>query len=395
MYLPAILLRNWGWPGFWVFAIFNVLGCAGFGYLCSRERSERLCSQHSGAMMAFSAVTVAYQVFFVCFVVTQLRGEAGSSPLPVTWFAGFGAIAAGLIISASPDRWWPWLGAIASAASYATWIALGTDRLGVAPATGTETRISLMLAVPIIAFGFLLCPWLDLSFHRARQAAPSVHAFGVFGLTFFPIILMTAAYGATGRLDPTAPILTHLATQLIFTIAVHFRELRLNTCGAPVPVPYHGVASTDPTPVRTEQASMPVPSSDRSSPALAPGTKRWALLGPSIAGIVVAELCGHDLASLETIYLLFLGCYGLVFPAYVLLFVPLKPTAILGLRPWPLTRRAILLFGVLIALLAPLCAAGFIRLQTWMLPIALVSVIAAAFSSNWLFRTAQRGGRAG
>ena len=45
MFLPIILLRNWGWPGFWVFAIFNVLGCAGFGYWCSSKRSEELCRE--------------------------------------------------------------------------------------------------------------------------------------------------------------------------------------------------------------------------------------------------------------------------------------------------------------------------------------------------------------
>lgn len=359
MYLPVILLRHWGWPGFWVFATFNVLGCAGFGYLCSRERSERLCAEHAGAMALFSAVTVAYQVFFVAFLATwllQLRDDPISSPVPVTWLACFGAIVVGTILSILPDRWWPWLGSLAAAASYGTWVALGAGRLGDAASHGGESHLSLAMAAPIIAFGFLLCPWLDRTFHRARQLAPSVHAFGVFGVTFLPIILMTVAYGATGTLDPTAPILTHLTTQLLFTIAVHLRELRLS----------------------------PVPQSIR--------LRRWAILGPALGGLAVAECWGLVGGTLETAYLLFLGCYGLLFPAYVLLFVPMRTAERLGMRAWPLNRRAIGLFAVLIALLSPLCAAGFIGLKTWMLPIALAAVLLAALLGRSVLGPARRAG---
>jgi hypothetical protein len=348
MYLPIILLRNWGWPGFWVFAIFNVLGCAGFGYWCSRERSERLCTEHAAAMTLFSCVTIAYQIFFAVFLGAWIADRAGVDPAsgpPAELIAAAIAIFGGMILSLAPNRAWPWLGALAAVVSFATWSWLGVDRLAGAPPTGTESHASLALASPVIAFGFLLCPWLDATFHRARRQSPSVHSFGVFGATFFAIILMTVAYGASGTLDPTAPIVAHLSTQLVFTIAVHVREVRL----APVPEP--------------------------------PRARQATLLIPVLAGIALAYV-GFVSIGFEPTYLLLLGFYGLVFPAYVLLFVPLRATAALGLRPWPRTPRALGLFVLLVGVLSPLCAAGFIRLETWLLPIPVAALFAAGLAGR-------------
>jgi hypothetical protein len=364
MYLPVILLRNWGWPGFWVFAIFNVLGCAGFGYLCSRKRSVELCERHAPAMTLFSAVTVAYQLFFVAFLASWVHqlgaGDSGTGPstVPVTWLVSFAAMVLGSLLSLAPDRAWPWLGAAATAVSYATWMALAprvtTDFLAQASGTGTEGGLSLLFAAPIIAFGFLLCPWLDRTFHRARQSAPSVHSFGVFGVTFFPIIAMTTIYGVRGELDPTAPILAHLGTQLLFTIAVHLREIRLSP-------------------------------SPRSEGRFGPRARSLTLVASLLGGLLIAEGSGFIGLSFETGYLLFLGCYGLLFPAYALLFMPRSgERRVVPLRPWPLSRRALGGFALLILLLAPLCAIGFIALKTWTLPIAFAAVLLAALGGHRL-----------
>ncbi|MBL9119261.1 MAG: hypothetical protein JNL80_05020 [Phycisphaerae bacterium] len=355
MYLPIILVRHWGWPGFWVFAILNVLGCAGFGYWCSRERSERLCREHAGAMVLFSGVTIAYQVFFVVFLGAWAADRAnvalGNGP-PVEWMAAAGAIVGGLLLSLAPNRTWPWLGALATVVSYATWYLLGTGRLAGAPAAGTESTTSLVLAAPIIGFGFLLCPWLDATFHRARQQAPSHHAFGVFGATFLPVILMTVAYGASGSLDPTAPILTHLSVQLLFTIAVHVREVRV----------------------------APVPQSNKA--------RQLALLAPTLGGVAVAYL-GSLSIGFEPAYLYLLGFYGLIFPTYVLLFMGVPALSALGLGPWPRTPRTVGLAALLVLALSPLCAAGFVELKTWLLTLAFGVILVAAVIGRLMTR---RGG---
>jgi hypothetical protein len=362
MYLPIIMLRHWGWPGFWVFAIPNVLGCAGFGYLCSKAKSEALCRDHAGAMVAFSAVTVAYQLFFAGFVggayVLLLRGaaaESGSgSPAALAWAdqldpaLAIPAVLAvvALLLGLLSDRWWPWLGALATGTTYVVWTELGLGRLAGVASVGDATPASLLLAAPIIAFGFLFCPWLDRTFHRARQQTTSVHAFGVFGASFFVAILMTCAYGAGGRLDLSGAVVAHLATQLLFTTAVHLREIRI----APVPV--------------------------------AQRTRQLALVLPIVVGVVSATATALLAVDPETAYFLFLGCYGLVFPGYVLLFMTPDRWLPLGMRRWSRTPRRLALYGLLVLVLAPLAAKGFIDLWTWLLPIPLVVLVLALWTGD-------------
>jgi hypothetical protein len=88
--------------------------------------------------------------------------------------------------------------------------------------------------VPVCAFGFLLCPYLDLTFHEARQAVVTRgarFAFGIgFGIIFLVAIAFTPFYASVfaigaNRADPyslaTLLIAMHMAALLIFTINVH------------------------------------------------------------------------------------------------------------------------------------------------------------------------------
>ena len=68
MYLPFILLRLWGWPGFWAFFVPNVLGCALFGFVLDAQRSRALAARLGWACALFSAVTIAYQCWFAGWV---------------------------------------------------------------------------------------------------------------------------------------------------------------------------------------------------------------------------------------------------------------------------------------------------------------------------------------
>ncbi|MFO0828924.1 MAG: hypothetical protein U0572_12355 [Phycisphaerales bacterium] len=345
MYLPVILIRHFGWPGFLVFAVPNVLGCAGFGYACSRDDSEGLCRDHAGAMVAFSAVTIAYQVFFLAWLATSVAAssaEAGN-PFPAGWAAAGAAIFVGVLLSLGRGAFWPALGSAAAVASLALWAVVTPERLGRVPGSGDATFAQLAWAAPIVAFGFLLCPWLDRTFHRARQSAASVHAFGVFGVAFACIILLTAAYTEDGEAMLLPAVVAHMAVQATFTIAAHLRELRVAPC----------------------------PSGQR--------RRQLAIVVPVVAGAIAADLP----IGFETTYLLFLGCYGLVFPAYVALFIrrsaapPQEPSP--GLAPaWPLTRGRLLAAAAIVAALAPFAAIGFLSLRTWLLPVPVVILVVAA-----------------
>ncbi len=334
MYLPIILIRHWGWPGFWVFAIPNVLGCAGFGYLLSKERSERLCAEHAPAMTLFSAVTVAFQIFFVAWLGKSILGE---TTIPAGWLVAAITASLGLFLSILPDRAWPLLGSVTTLASLTLWLAIPAGRLAAVGSSGDQPASALTWAAPIVALGFLLCPWLDRTFHRARQRTPSVHAFGVFGLSFFFLILLTVGYQLDGFAVLVPAVAGHLLGQAAFTTAVHLREVRLS------PVPHGG---------RWRQAAVIVP-------------------------IIVGALSADLPFERETVYLVYLGAYGLLFPAYVLLMM--LPAA-LGRRPWPRTRGGWVGFALLLAVLAPCCFLGFVDLETWLLPIPVVMLMVAAFA---------------
>lgn len=342
MYLPVIMIRHWGWPGFLVFALPNVLGCAGFGYACPRGDSTTLCREHAGAMVAFSAVTISYQVFFVAWIAQAVAASSDyASSVPPGWVAAAVVTVVGLLLSLGRGGFWPALGSVAAVVSLSLWFLLPNGLLA-RLAEGELPAETLWWAVPIVTFGFLLSPWLDRTFHRARQESPSVHAFGVFGASFAPIILLTAAYGAGGVALLTTAVVVHMAVQTTFTIAAHAREVRL----APVP------------------------------------TKRLARQAALVAPIVIGALAADVPVHPETSYLLYLGFYGLVFPGYVFLFM--RPSWLPALplvpRAWPLTPPRLMAFGILVLLLAPFAALGFLEPKTWLLPIPVVILMVAAIA---------------
>ena len=84
MFLPIIFLRQFGWWGFFVFAIPNVLGCAAFGYFVNKKTSEDITRKHITAMRWFSYMVIAYHMFFIPFLV-----EAAKLPLPNFIAQGF------------------------------------------------------------------------------------------------------------------------------------------------------------------------------------------------------------------------------------------------------------------------------------------------------------------
>src|SRR5689334_7134755 len=65
MFLPVLLVRDYGIWGFVVFAVPNILGAAAFGWLLRDDISVALVARHAIAMRWFSAVTIAYHAFFV------------------------------------------------------------------------------------------------------------------------------------------------------------------------------------------------------------------------------------------------------------------------------------------------------------------------------------------
>ena len=183
MFLPIILLDRFGVWGFWAFAIPNVLGCAAFGYVFNAESSRRFARQHLDAIRWFGLATIAFQVFFLgwssgTFIYGPEAAMAGDAAMvgtmtdsmvwPVlgtmlTWSVGAVALAS------RGDSFWRWFG-VASIGVGLVLLGLVIDRADGLPTTAPrETGLSVAAAAPIIALGFICCPALDPTFHRARQ----------------------------------------------------------------------------------------------------------------------------------------------------------------------------------------------------------------------------------
>jgi hypothetical protein len=193
MFLPVLLVRDFGIWGFVVFAVPNVVGAAGMGWVVkSPELSTSIVRRHRPACIAFSLVTMAFQAFFYAL----LLGSGTFRPAPL-WMPVVPVAAAVAGCGRRPAT--RFLGAVAvlafSGAVFVVYF-LGGDPAVVSSVDARPMEV--VWLAPICAFGFGLCPYLDLTFHRARRNLPGAagaRAFGVgFVVFFLPMILFTLAY---------------------------------------------------------------------------------------------------------------------------------------------------------------------------------------------------------
>jgi hypothetical protein len=322
MYLPVILLRDYGWAGFVAFAVPNVIGCAAFGYVvASRRRSVEMVHRFAGLMRWFAAITIAYHLFFIGWKMSPAI-DAGPAQTMALGAARAGAVGlagwvVGLLMGVIPTR----LAWVAYGLSLVAFWQIGAGNLFTLPLDGPRGTAELMWMLPTIWFGFLLCPYLDPTFHRALQQSPSRHAFALFGVAFLVMILMTCAYAALAADRLEGWLQAHVVTQTVFTIAAHSHAMR----------------------------------------RLRPKPSPWTLRAMALTwGFSISLGAWAGVAGLgEAIYLRYLVFYGLVFPLLLL---------------WGLSRgdRPRWIWAAIpIALCLPLYEAGFIQRTTWLLPMAL------------------------
>ncbi|MCH7546582.1 MAG: hypothetical protein IID30_09310 [Planctomycetes bacterium] len=337
MYLPALMLERFGWPGLLIFAIPNILGCAAFGYILkNRERSLALVLKHRKAMKCFSLVTIAYHVFFIGFAsLYLLPPDLASTWIPLV--ACPALILIGWALSVLPFRVMPVFALLVYAASLFAFARHGIDPLRDIIGEGSWPSNELVWLAPAFTFGFLLCPYLDPTFHRALQQSDNRHAFGVFGIAFAVMILFTCAYWTIAQTKLTWIIGAHLLTQSIFTVAVHMKEVR--------------ALSIDCCQWRT------------SVTMLAP----LIVLPLAFAGV----LFDNPFQGLDDIYIRFLGFYGLIFPAYVLLFMG-------PLRTMSLTRSNLVTYGMVVIIGSACYEAGYLHHLPWMVIIPLAVLLGLA-----------------
>ena len=294
MFLPVLLVRELGLIGWIVFAIPNVIGAAAMGFvLRSLDSSRRIVEAHGPACRAFSGVTIAFHVFFVLWFVPRLVGLPAAA-------AAFALVGIYLLMTLHRARADFLAGAIVlllSLGMFALFVTRGPVRI---PLTGSHPTVDAAFLAPACLLGFALCPYLDLTFHRAREALTDPKsariAFSLgFGVVFFSMIVFSLCYAAA--LSPlVAPdwrqhlrpafgwiIAVHMILQAAFTLAIHARSL--------------------------------------AEARIRPGGIFTLLILAQLA--IFAALAApllpwwFDLDPGELVYRLFMSFYGLVFPAYV------------------------------------------------------------------------------
>lgn len=340
MYFPVILVREFGWPGWVAFAVPNVVGAAWMGIIFrARGASEAFVARHERAMRAFSLVTIAFHAFFLAWIGARffayhhraiVRDIAGPT-------LAIGCVAAGAVGALFPSRlWWAlapvaWL---ASCALLAAMFVTGRSHFLWPQALPEGALGDLALAAPVMAFGFLLCPALDLTFHRVRRETPgrtgdAAFVLG-FGVCFLAMIVGSLLY-AQGMLTHrwwSFALVAHLAGQSVFTIGAHAREL---------------------APGRPARAAA-------------------LLAGPALVGVGLALASGAPAVRRtgltgESVYMCFLGLYALAFPALVWVYA--------RRADWSPRRRRRGLIGwaIACALGAPALWLGFVEHDyIWLAP---------------------------
>lgn len=339
MFLPVLLVRDhefWGWV---VFAIPNVVGAAAMGWvLRDASASVAFVERHRSACRIFSIVTVAYHVFFAMWMVDRLKGW-GLLTLGI-------CVVASLLPGGNVTRW---IGACAAMISSAVMAWMLYQQGMLALPSFTHGAASAPWLLPAFIVGFGLCPYLDLTFHRARQnTSPSGGrlAFGVgFGVVFCSMIVFTLFYArwlapavaghSLGQLSLLF-LCIHFMAQSAFTVGMHVKEV------------------TGENSSRFRIALLVA--------VVLAGTIGWLTSRPR-------QFHGHDLG--EAVYWCFLGCYGLVFPGY--LWLHGFPGRGIGVSPQS-RSLAVLVIVVLIAF--PMYWMGFAEKQPiWILPGALILLL--------------------
>ena len=354
MFFPILLVRDYGVIGWVAFAFPNVVGAAAMGFFLTPERSRRMLQKHMTMCRVFSEVTVAFQCYVLMWLM--LRNGLSSETLEKTPFLMLaGVLALVLVVAPGVKSCTLSLCVVVWLVSVACFIFLWMQpsawlNVTYAQEPGRLGLLGTAMFIPSSLFGFAFCPYLDLTFHRARQKTDNntgriAFATG-FGFFFFSMIIFTLMYAGVGGVWLTGEVLPklwfttlliHIALQVFVTVRLHNYEIARAAQG----------------PTRFLSAGLAY---------LGAAALALYAVGPDAKG-------AFGLTFGEIAYRGFLMCYGTVFPAYIWLCV--LPT----LRPTKPTYR-MPVFLVACLLVIPTTGMMFIAGEVlWAIPAAVVVIL--------------------
>ncbi len=238
MVLPALLIRDMGISGFIIFALPNCIGAAAMGTILSGQNARDIPKRHGGMILTFSIITVAYHFYIAGYLLTNLLG-----------LMSIGLFALSIVLASVFIRLWKDRGGMIF--SMIVWVVsivaflVSLSMTEANPFTILNEkplldRSYMWFFLPASVAGFLLCPYLDATFLRARARTSKVTgalAFKVgFLVIFASMIIFTTAYGhklveafagEESRLDGIWGVLlmVHIPLQMGLTVSWHCREI--------------------------------------------------------------------------------------------------------------------------------------------------------------------------
>lgn len=348
MYLPTLLVRDAGKLAFVAFIVPNAVGAGLVGWVLA-GRGRAFAESKRPMILAFTAATIAFHGYWI---VTRL-----AAPVDGDWalFAGGMLLGASLVLNLAAATG----GARGLAAALTMLFSLGAAFALLAyPAdspwlAGGWADLSGIAAV--CALGFGLCPYLDVTFHRCVAEARRPRAAFTIGFVLFAMVLLVVSRGRALVPLPPGPVFidagvlaavvgAHFGAQTAFTVAAQVQAIR----------PVTGVR------VRTGVRATLVP----------------GLVGVGL-GVAAVSVGGSPLAGMtldELGYRAFLGLYGLVFPAWLVLTIGGRPAT---------SRRTLTALAVVCAAALPFFVYGFVWLrEVWLIPGVAIVLLGRALADR-------------
>lgn len=249
MWLPVYLIHDFGAWAWVAFAAPNVIGAAAVGFIHRNAASvDRFTQRGLEPMRWFSVVTILFHLGFLGWITHE------HAPPFIPDSAAYAVAPAALLIAGALSVFgsrvfralslaivtpyvlalviFPIIAIVIGVVMYGAPNGPFIPWLAPPPIDGTVTDpTALPLYAVGLAFGFLLCPHLDLSILRARRETPGAGGDAAFllgfGCFFLMMIAFTAFYAGGFLLGWFSHyLLLHFFIQGTFTVGAHLRELR-------------------------------------------------------------------------------------------------------------------------------------------------------------------------
>lgn len=248
MFLPSLLLRDFGWGSWAAFVVPNVVGAAAMGFVFSHSAASKVfITRHRSACLGFSVVTILFQFTFLLWATTVLlpHGMVMGCLLIIFcclfWFSR--EWDASVLVASSLVFFVSLIAMVFFAKTLPfSWSYLSDPAFGrLAP--------QLRCLMPVFVFGFLLSPYLDLTFHHVNQqtSGPTTKFAFVIGFGFFFFLMMVfsllyapsvidlffwtagtkdAGFRLVDRMLLQAILCIHIVVQASLTAILHLHRLR-------------------------------------------------------------------------------------------------------------------------------------------------------------------------